>query len=72
MQPPCESFRARRSDSRECPSRIVEGVICVRRCVCTSASVVVTGSSAAAVIPEKLGLGISACKPDVDIYELTG
>ena len=28
--------------------------------------------SAAAVILEKLGLGISAGKPDLDIYELTG
>ena len=29
MQRPCESFRERRSDSRKCPRRIVEGFISV-------------------------------------------
>ena len=72
MQRPCESFRARRSNSRERPSRIVEGFISVRRWVCASASVVITGLSAAAGIPEKLGLEISPGKPYIDIYELTG
>jgi len=33
---------------------------------------VVTESSVAAVIPEKLGLEISPGKPYIDIYELTG
>ena len=60
MQRGCESFKERRSDSSECPTRIVEGFISVRTPVCTAASVVVTGSSAAAVMPEKLGSKIGA------------
>ena len=60
MQRGCASCRACRSDSSEWPKSIVEGSISVRRYVCTSASVVVTGSSASAVIPEKLGLRLSA------------
>ena len=54
MRRGCDSFRARRSYSRERLSRI-EDFIRMRRCVCTPVSVVVTGSNTAAVIPEKLG-----------------
>ncbi|KAH8977710.1 hypothetical protein EDB92DRAFT_1914884 [Lactarius akahatsu] len=49
----CARCRARRSDSSEWPNRIVEGLIGVRRCFCTSVSVVVTGN-ATVVIAEKL------------------
>jgi hypothetical protein len=62
MQRGYASCRACRSDSSEWPKRIVEGFISVRRYVCTSASVVVTGSSALAVSPEKLGSRLSARK----------
>ena len=70
MQRGCESFKERRSDSSECPTRIVEGLMSVRSSVCTSASVVVTGSSAAAVMPEKLGSKISARNKDRSLANL--
>ena len=45
----CASCRACRSGLIEWARRIAKGFISVRRCVCTLASVVVTGPSAAAV-----------------------
>jgi len=39
----CAICSARRSDSSECPMRIVDDVMSVWRCTCTSASVVVIG-----------------------------
>ena len=56
----CAICSARRSDSSECPMRIVDDVMSVWRCACTSASVVVIGSRACAVMPEKLNSGLSA------------
>lgn len=50
------SFSAARSESNECPTRIVRGVSMSSKRFWTSARVVVTGSSFSAVIPEKLAL----------------
>ena len=57
MQCEDESFGESRSDLSERPSRIVGSAY-----VCTLTSIVVTGSTAAAVVPEKHGSGISAEK----------
>jgi hypothetical protein len=57
-----ESCSARKSCSSEWPSRIVDGVMSVRRCACTSASDVVIDSRVLAVIPEKLESGVMAQK----------
>lgn len=62
----CVGARCResRSGSGDWPSRIVEGIMNVRRCIFTSASIVITGSSTAVVIPEILGLRLSVRKTD--------
>jgi hypothetical protein len=49
-----------KSDSNEWTSRIVDGDMRVRRCACTSASVVAIGSRASAVMPEKLESAVKA------------
>ena len=41
----CPSYRACRYDRIEEPSRIVEGLINMQRCVCASSSIIVKGSS---------------------------
>jgi hypothetical protein len=55
----CASRSAHRSDSSEWPSKMVEGVMIVWRCACTSARFVVTGSNISTVIPDKINLWLS-------------
>ena len=57
-----EYCSACKSDSSEWPSKIVECDMRVLRCACTSASVVVTGSRASAVMPEKLESAVKAVR----------
>ncbi len=50
----CVSFKASRSESKECPTRMVVGVSISSRRFWMSASDVVTGSIFSGVIPENL------------------
>ena len=54
-----ESCSARKSDSGDSPSRIVDGVMSMRRYAYMSTRVVVIDSRACAVRPDKLKSGVS-------------